>query len=113
MDGARILVVRLGAMGDVIHALPAVASLKHSFPHSHVTWVIRPRWAPLLEGNPFVDEIVPFERTPRGVFDAARSLRARRFDFAVDFQGLMQSALVAAAARANRIVGFHRSQAAE
>jgi len=113
MDGARILVVRLGAMGDVIHALPAVASLKHSFPHSHLTWVIRPRWAPLLEGNPFVDEIVPFERTLRGMFDAARTLRAQRFDFAVDFQGLLQSSLVATAARANRIVGFHRSQAAE
>src|ERR1700722_10545471 len=113
MDGARILVVRLGAMGDVIHALPAVASLKHSFPHSPVTWVIRPRWAPLVEGNPFVDEIVPFERTPRGVLDAVRRLRAHRFDFAVDFQGLIQSALVAASARANRIVGFHRSQAAE
>jgi heptosyltransferase-1 len=113
MDGTRILVVRLGAMGDVIHALPAVASLKHSFPRSHVTWVIRPRWAPLLEANPFIDEIVLLERTPRGVFDAVRRLRARRFDFAVDFQGLLQSALVATAARANRIVGFHRSQAAE
>ena len=38
-------------MGDVIHALPAVASLKHSFPHSRVSWVIRPRWIPLVEGN--------------------------------------------------------------
>jgi heptosyltransferase-1 len=113
MDGARILVVRLGAMGDVIHALPAVASLKHSFPHSHLAWVIRPRWMPLLEGNPFIDELVPLERTPRGIVDAMRVLRARRFDFAVDFQGLLQSALVATAARANRIVGFHRSQAAE
>ncbi len=113
MDGARILVVRLGAMGDVIHALPAVASLKHSFPHSHVTWVIRPRWAPLLEGNPFVDKVVLFERTPRGVLDTLRAFRAQRFDFAVDFQGLLQSAIVATAARANRIVGFHRSQVSE
>jgi len=113
MDGARILVVRLGAMGDVIHALPAVASLKHSFPHSHLAWVIRPRWMPLLEGNPFIDELVPYERSPRGILDALRRLRAQRFDFAVDFQGLLQSALVATAARANRIVGFHRSQAAE
>lgn len=113
MDGARILVVRMGAMGDVIHALPAVASLKHSFPRSHVTWVIRPRWAPLLEGNPFIDEIVPLERTPRGIAEAARALRSRRFDFAVDFQGLLQSALVATVARANRIVGFHQSQAPE
>jgi heptosyltransferase-1 len=109
----RILVVRLGAMGDVIHALPAVASLRHSFPHSQLTWVVRSRWAPLLEGNPFVDRVVTFDRTPRGVAAILRDLRAEPFDLAVDFQGLLQSALVATAARANRIVGFHRSQAWE
>jgi heptosyltransferase I len=93
-------------MGDVIHALPAVASLKHSFPHSHVTWVIRSRWAPLLEGNPFVDEVIPFERTLSGILDTRRKLREHRFDLAVDFQGLVQSALVAAAARPDRLAGF-------
>jgi heptosyltransferase-1 len=113
MDPFRILVVRLGAMGDVIHALPGVASLKHSFPHSHLTWVIRPRWIPLLEGNSFVDEIIPFDRTLAGIRDAWSKLRVQRFDLAVDFQGLVQSALIAAAARADRIVGFHRSQAWE
>src|SRR5579883_934702 len=86
MDTFRILVVRLGAMGDVIHALPGAASLKHGFPGSHVTWVIRPRWMPLLEGNPFVDEVIPLERTVRGIRRAWRKLRARRFDLAVDFQ---------------------------
>ena len=54
---SRILVVRLGAMGDIIHALPAVASLKHGHPGSRLTWVVEPRWAPLLEGNPFVDRV--------------------------------------------------------
>ena len=46
-----ILVVRLGAMGDIIHALPGAASLKHSFPGARVTWVVEPQWAPLLEAN--------------------------------------------------------------
>ena len=100
-------------MGDVIHALPGVASLKHGFARSHVTWVIRPRWMPLIEGNPFVDEVIPLERNASGIRDAWRKLRARRFDLAVDFQGLVQSALVAAASRADRIVGLHRSQAWE
>src|SRR5580698_6187463 len=109
----RILVVRLSSMGDVIHALPAVASLKHSFPHSHVSWVIRTRWAPLLEGNPFVDEIIPFERTLKGVAGARRKFRKHRFDLAIDFQGLIQSALVAAASKPDRIVGFHRTQVRE
>jgi heptosyltransferase I len=93
--------------------LPAVASLKHSFPHSHVSWVIRTRWAALLEGNPFVDEVIPFERTLRGIIGTRRKLRENRFDLAIDFQGLLQSALVAAAARPDRIAGFHRSQVRE
>jgi heptosyltransferase I len=113
MSGLRILVVRLGAMGDVIHALPAVASLKHSFPHSRVSWVIRPRWMPLLENNPFVDEVIPLERNMRGIAATWRAVRAQPFDLAVDFQGLVQSALVATAARVDKIVGFHRSQAWE
>lgn len=109
----RILVVRLGSMGDVIHALPAVASLKHSFPHSRLSWVIKPRWAPLLEGNPFVDEIIPFIRSPREILATRKHLRSQRFDLAVDLQGLIQSALVAASARADKIVGLARTQARE
>jgi heptosyltransferase-1 len=100
-------------MGDVIHALPAVASLKHSFPHSHLSWVIKPQWAPLLEGNPFVDEVIPFIRSPREILATRRLLRSQRFDLAVDLQGLIQSALVAASARADKIVGLARSQARE
>jgi len=113
MRDFHILVVRLGAMGDVIHALPAVASLKHSFPHSRVSWVIRPRWMALLEGNPFVDEVIPLDRNMSSMARTWRRLRQEKFDLAVDFQGLVQSALVAAAARPDRIVGFHRSQAWE
>src|ERR1041385_508739 len=113
MPADRILVIRLSAMGDVLHALPAVASLKHSFPRSRVTWIIKSRWLPLLKDNPFVDEIIPFERTARGVVSAWRHARRDRFDVAVDFQGLIQSALLATAARADRIVGLDRSQARE
>jgi heptosyltransferase-1 len=113
MGTMRILVVRLSSMGDVIHALPAVASLKHSYPRSTLTWVIRPKWAYLLEGNPFVDRVIPMERTVRGSMAAVRELRREHFDIVVDFQGLLQSALVAGLARADKKVGLHRSQARE
>ena len=110
----RILVVRLGALGDIIHVLPAVASLKHSFPGGTVTWAVEPRWAPLLEDNPFVDRVVLLRRDSlRGLMASWRELRARRYDFAVDFQGLLKSALVASAARPERIFGFHQSQVRE
>ena len=109
-----VLVVRLGSMGDVIHALPAVATLKHSLPGRHVSWVIDPRWACLLEGNPFVDQVVHLDRrTLAGIKHAWRELRARRYALAVDFQGLCKSALAASCARPDRIYGFHQSQARE
>lgn len=114
MTAPRILVVRLGSMGDVIAALPAVASLKHSIPHSKITWVIDPKWSPLLRGNPYVDSVVHLDRrTFTGLRQAWRELRAARFDFAVDFQGLVKSAIVATLARPERIFGFNAQYARE
>jgi heptosyltransferase I len=110
----RILVVRLGAMGDIIHTLPAVASLKHSLPGSHITWAVAPQWAPLLEGNVFVDRLIGVERTSLpGLLRSRKELRREPFQFAVDFQGLIKSALVASVAGPDRIFGFARSQVRE
>ena len=64
-SSTRILVIRLGAMGDIIHTLPAVASLKHSFPGARLTWIVEPRWAPLLQDNPFVDRLAFLSRLCR------------------------------------------------
>jgi heptosyltransferase-1 len=114
MTGPRILVIRLGAMGDVIAALPAVASLKHSIPHSKITWIVEPKWSVLLEGNPYVDSVLHLERrTLSGLGRAWRELRSVRFDLAVDFQGLIKSAIVATIARPERIFGFDAAHARE
>ena len=114
MTPIRILLVRLGAMGDVLHTLAAAASLKQSFPHSHIAWVIEQKWAPLLQGNPFIDEIIHADRRKLSSVLALRQrLRSSKWDLAVDFQGLVKSALAASFARPERIVGFHRSQVRE
>jgi len=115
----RILVVRLGAMGDIIHTLPAVAQLKSRFPNAHVTWVIESKWKPLLEGNPHVDQVItiPLSQWRRypGSLSTWRSfrsfcdrLRQSEFDTAVDFQGLLKSAVVAYISGARRVVGFDK-----
>lgn len=108
----HILVIRLSAMGDVIHALPAVASLRRSFPECRLTWVIKPKWAALLKPG-LVDEVLPFERTPSGLARLVWQLRRVRFDAVIDFQGLIQSALIAAVARSARKIGLDRTQARE
>lgn len=106
-ENARILVVRLGAMGDILHALPAVASLKTGHPGSRLTWVVEARWAPLLEGNPFVNRVVLLRRqSAASLLQSWRELRSERYQLAVDFQGLLKSALVATLARPDRIFGF-------
>ena len=109
-----ILVIRLGAMGDIIHALPAVASLKASWPQSKISWLVSPKWAPLLEGNPAVSELIFFERGR--VAELRRTwarLRQHRFDVAFDFQGLLQSALAGRAAHAKTLYGFSSAVARE
>ncbi len=112
--GPNILAVRLGSMGDIIHTLPAVATLKHSFPGSHLSWAIHPRWAALVEGNPFVDSVIPIDRwSLTSLRKAWRELHRGRFAFAVDFQGLVKSAIAASLARPDRIFGFHQAQARE
>ena len=110
----RILVVRLGAMGDIIHALPAVAWLKQIHPGSHLTWLVEPRWAPLLDENPNVDRVVLLHRQNfAGLVETRRELRTAHYDFAVDFQGLLKSAMAASAASPDRLYGFHQSQVRE
>jgi heptosyltransferase-1 len=107
----RILVVRLGAMGDIIHTLPAVASLKRGHPDAEIYWAAEPRWIPLLEGNPDITALIPIERSQLAL--TWRRLHARRYDAAVDFQGLIKSALVAGASGAETVYGFDSSAVRE
>jgi heptosyltransferase-1 len=97
----RIAVVRLGAMGDVIHALPAVANLKR------VTWIVEPRWAPLLAGNPNIERLILLDRREwSSIREVWQKLRASSFSIALDLQGLIKSAIVTAATGAKRRVGY-------
>ena len=110
-----ILVLKPSSLGDIVHTLPAVALVKRHWPQAHLRWLINPEWAPLLDGNPYVDEVVLF---PRGQFRGpagwmkipawARATAARKADLVLDFQGLLRSALIAKLCRADggRIVGL-------
>lgn len=110
MPHSRILVVRLGSLGDILHALPAVALLRHTWPQAAIDWVVHPKWRDLLAGNPLAVELIYVDRkSSPSLRQALRRLRATAYDFAIDFQGLIQSAIVTRLARRAAAYGFHRS----
>jgi len=127
----RLLVVRLSAMGDVIHTLPAVAALRKAFPETTIGWVIEERWAELLSSTtaprcgerssqkPLVDNVhvvntkawrrtLLSDRTWAEVLASIRELRTARYDAAIDFQGAIRSAVIARLAKPRLIYGFSR-----
>jgi ADP-heptose:LPS heptosyltransferase len=71
-----ILVIKPSSLGDVVHTLPAVACVKRRWPDARLTWLVNPEWAPLLRGNPDIDDILEFPRSQfRGLGGLLRFMR--------------------------------------
>jgi lipopolysaccharide heptosyltransferase I len=116
----NIALVKLSAIGDVVHALPVAAALHAALPQARLVWIVERREAAVLRGHPALSEIVPVDtrgwrraRTPRAVLETAgalaalrRRLRAFRFDVAIDLQGLVKSGVITAATGAPFRIGF-------
>ncbi len=106
----RMLIVRLSALGDVVHTLPVAAALRREFPDSVIDWVVDERSAPLLDLVPVLDRVVVLRTRSRpavrALTECRRTLRQRAYDIALDVQGLGKSALVARLSGAARVVGF-------
>lgn len=114
MPDQRFLLVRLGSLGDIIHALPAASALRDAFPEARIDWLIEPKWRRLLEGNPDLTEIIPLEKkSASGLISTIRKLRSAPYTCAIDFQGLYKSALPAFASGAPRRIGFPSTYARE
>jgi len=112
-DVARLLIVRLGSMGDIVHTLPAVAALRESFPRARIDWVVDQRWSELVEMVSGVDKVIPLSRSPVGVVECVRRLREARYSCVVDFQGLYRSAVLTWTSGGARTIGFDRTAARE
>ena len=103
----NILIVRLGALGDVVHAIPAAAAIRAARPEARIDWFVEARHRPIVDLVTVIDRVVPLEgRTIRAWVDAVRRLRQVRYDVALDLQGLMKSAVLARASGAARVAGF-------
>lgn len=115
VDAKRMLVVLLGAIGDVVRALPLVNRLRAGYPDAHLAWAVEPRSAPILEAHPALDARHIFERHGGATALLAffRRIRAERFDLVLDLQRHAKSGLVSFASGAPVRVGFHRQNAKE
>jgi len=116
----RFLIVRLSSIGDIVHALPAVAALGEAFPHAEISWAIEKRYATLLDGNPFVRRVISLDTlgwrsrlasgyTLEEVVRSILALRELPFDAAIDFQGLIKSGLIAWISRSQERLGFAKN----
>ena len=116
----RILIVRLGSIGDIVHTLPSLAAIRRALPDAEISWVIERRASEILRDNPLIDRLIVIDTKAlrRGLM-SGETLRAPRqqlrllrasgaFDLALDFQGLIKSAMIARLSRARRIYGFAR-----
>jgi ADP-heptose:LPS heptosyltransferase len=107
------LIIKPSSLGDVVHTLPAVALLRDAHPHAEISWVINREFAPLLRGNSDVNHVQVFPRRQfRGLgatgnlFRWWRTTKLLRPDLALDFQGLLRSALIARISGAREIYGM-------
>ena len=117
----KILIVRVGAMGDVLHALPAVSALRRVRQDWEIDWVVTPHWSPLLVDGvgkgPVVRRVHLAETrkwskapaspaTLRSIFELRRALRGESYDLAIDMQGTLRSAVIGRMSGSGLLAGY-------
>ena len=118
-DFRSALIVKPSSLGDIVHTLPAVQAVHQAYPNLQLRWVANTEWTPLLQGAPWLDEIIPFPRQnfrgPSAIFKAASWAKAMlpakdKPEIVFDFQGLFRSALLARASGSRPIIGLSDSR---
>jgi len=117
----RILLVKLSAIGDVVHTLPALAALRKRYPDAHLSWLVDEAASDLLCSHPMLNEVIIYPRRRFGEFSSnlrqwprlikeARSfinyLRSKSYDVVIDFQGLLKSGVLTWLSRGTCKLGF-------
>ena len=114
MPEERFVILRMSALGDIVHTLPAVAALRESFPQAEIDWLVDYKFSPILAGNPDVNHVIAMNRNNwRGVAAGVKQLRAAHYTTALDFQSLYRSAILGYFSGAPRRIGFDAEHSRE
>ena len=105
MEYKNILIIKMSALGDVMHALPCAAALRDLYPKARITWIVHPQFSAFIPEAPIVDEVIIFDKKSfskmsfgdklKEFLRMRKLLRSKRFDLVLDLQGLFKSAVIA------------------
>jgi len=116
----RILIIKLGSIGDVVHTLSAVATLRQSFPKAEIDWLVEKKSSVVLKCYPYLNQVIEIDtqkwrrsllhwKSYKEFWSCLTKLRNRKYDVAFDFQGLWKSAFFGFIAGAQNLVGFSKN----
>ena len=106
--GDKILIIKLGSIGDVVHTLPSLVALRTEFRDSYIGWLIEQRSSDLIKDHPLLDKAFIFQRTIRHVWPTIKQIRQEQFQWAIDFQGTYKSQLLSLLSGSQYRVGYDK-----
>ncbi len=121
MQPKKILLIKPSSLGDIIHSLPVLNSLRQCFAHSKIHWVIAKNFAQLLEGHPMIDKLWVIDKdiwknpfkilsTLKDFFALGRRLKAEKYDLVIDLQGLLRSGIITFLSGSAMRIGFKEAR---
>jgi len=119
----KFLIIKLSSIGDIVHALPFLRSLREHHPNAHIAWMVEESFQELLECNSDLDEVIPVRikhwrknlsiNSWREISKIRQLLKDREFDWTFDLQGLIKTGVIASMIGAPNRAGFHRDNCRE
>ena len=120
INNLNILIVKMSAIGDVIHTLPALCAIRDHFPNAHITWLVEEIAADIITGHKALDRVIISKRKTwvrelfskkclsgiKHIFRFFKTLRDTEYDIIIDFQGLLKSAVMVFLAKGKKKTGF-------
>ena len=125
MTTVEILIIKLSAIGDVTHTLPALEALHHRFPESNITWLVEEKAQDIIQEHPYLKRVLVSKRktwlknfkspslwytTIKDIKSFTRELRSQNYDMVIDFQGLLKSGMLVFLSRGKKKIGYDKAR---